>query len=70
MARPRSIESIETEIQKTTEELEKGQSKVNVLSERLLDLQNQKQAFEAKQVMNAFKKSDRTLQELLTFLGE
>lgn len=68
MARQRSITSIETEITKVEEELAKVQKKCDVLSARLLELQNLKRDYEAKQVMEAFKKSGKTMQELMTFL--
>ena len=58
MARTRSISSIETEIKKVTDDLTK----------RLLELQEQKQSIEAKQIMDAFRKSGKSMQELMTFL--
>lgn len=54
MARTRSISSIETEINKVTDELQKAQEKVDDLTKRLLELQEQKQSIEAKQIMDAF----------------
>ena len=69
MARTKSTASIETEIAKIIGELEKLQKKQETLSERLLKLQKQKQEHEAKQVMDAFLKSGKSLQELMTFLG-
>lgn len=68
MARTKSINSIETEITKITSELRKLQEKQDALSDRLLELQKQKKDYEAKQVMEAFQKSGRSLQELMTFL--
>ena len=68
MARTKSTASIETEIVKINGELEKLQKKQETLSERLLKLQKQKQEHEAKQVMDAFLKSGKSLQELMTFL--
>lgn len=68
MARMRSISSIETEISKVEEELIKAQEKCDDLSERLLELQKLKQDYEAKQIMDAFRKSGKSLQELMTFL--
>ena len=67
MARTRSISSIETEISKVTAELQKAQEKVDELSQRLLELQEMKQSIEAKQV-DAFRKSGKSIQELMTFL--
>lgn len=68
MARTRSIFSIEAEITKVDAELKKAQEKVDALTEQLLGLQQLKQDYEAKQVMEAFHKSGKSLQELLTFL--
>ena len=68
MARMRSISSIETEISKVEADLAKAQEKVDSLSNRLLDLQKLKQEIEAKKVMDAFRKSGKSMQELMTFL--
>lgn len=61
MARTRSISSIETEINKVTDELQKAQEKVDDLTKRLLELQEQKQSIEAKQIMDAFRKSGKSM---------
>lgn len=68
MARTRSISSIETEITKVSAELQKAQEKVDDLIQRLLELQEQKQSIETKQIMDAFRKSGKSMQELMTFL--
>ncbi|MFR8072579.1 MAG: DUF4315 family protein [Lacrimispora saccharolytica] len=68
MARTRSISSIETEITKVSAELQKAQEKVDDLTQRLLELQEQKQSIETKQIMDAFRKSGKSMQELMTFL--
>lgn len=68
MARTKSITSIENEIAKINSELTKLQEKQEALSDRLLELQKQKKEHEAKQVMEAFQKSGKSLQELMTFL--
>ena len=68
MARTRSISSIETEITKFSAELQKDQEKVDDLTQRLLELQEQKQSIETKQIMDAFRKSGKSMQELMTFL--
>lgn len=68
MARTRSISSIEAELLKAESALLKAQERVDRLSTKILDLQKQKQEIEAKQIMTAYKKSGRTLQELLVFL--
>ena len=68
MARTRSISSIETEITKVSAELQKAQEKVDDLTQRLLELQEQKQSIETKQIMYALRKSGKSMQELMTFL--
>ena len=68
MARTRSISSIDAEIAKAEAELNKAQEKVDAISAKLLKLQKQKQAYEAKQIMEAYKKSGKTMQESMTFL--
>lgn len=69
MVRTRSISSLETEISKVTAELQKAQEKVDELTQRLLELQEMKQSMKAKQVMDAFRKSGKSMQELMTFLN-
>lgn len=68
MPRVKSISTIETEIAKAEAELSKAQKRYDAIAAKLLALQKQKQEYEAKQVMDAFKKSGKSLQELLTFL--
>ena len=68
MARMRSISSIETEISKVEADLAKAQEKCDTLSARLLELQKAKQEIEATKVMEAFRKSGKSMQELMTFL--
>lgn len=68
MARTRSISSIDSEIQKIEDELIKVRKKQETLEETLLKLQKAKQEIETKQVMDAFKKSGKSMRELLIFL--
>ena len=68
MARTKSISSIESEILKLEAELAKAQEKVDAISDKLLKLQKQRQEYEARQIMEAYKKSGKSLQELMTFL--
>ena len=49
-------------------ELEKAQEKCDALSARLIELQKSKQEIETKRVMDAFRKSGKSMQELMTFL--
>ena len=68
MARTRSISSIDAEISKLEDELSKIQEKYDALAARILELQKQKQDIEARQVMEAFKRSGKSMQELMNFL--
>lgn len=68
MARMRSISSIEAEVAKLESELDKAQKKVEAISAKLLKAQKQKQEYEARQILEAYKKSGKSLQELMTFL--
>lgn len=68
MARTRSISSIDSEIQKIEAELIKVCNKQENLESTLLELQKQKQEIESKQVMDAFRKSGKSMRELMIFL--
>jgi len=68
MARTRSISSIDTEIRKLEDELVKVRMKQEEIESKLLNLQNEKQEIESKQVMDAFRKSGKSMRELMIFL--
>ena len=68
MARVRSISSTESEIKTVEAELTKAQQKCDALWAKLLGLQKLKHEYEAKQILEAFYKSGKSLQELMTFL--
>lgn len=68
MARTRTITSINRDIQKVEDELTKVRSKQEDLESQLLELQNVKQEIETKQIMDAFKKSGKSMHELMVFL--
>lgn len=68
MSRVKSITSLQNEIEKLTKELAKLKDKEDAITSRLLALQKEKQEHEAKQLMDAFHKSGKTMQELMTFL--
>ena len=57
-------------LNKVEDQLAKAQEKCDELTAKLLELQQQKQDCEAKVVMEAFRKSGRSMKELMTFLGE
>ena len=70
MAGTRSIASIESEIQKTEAELSALSKKYDETAERLKDLQKQKQDYENRQIIEAYRKSNKSLDEVMIFLGE
>ena len=70
MARTRSIASIESEIQKTEAELSALSKKYDETAERLKDLQKKKQDYENRQIIEAYRKSNKSLDEVMIFLGE
>jgi septal ring factor EnvC (AmiA/AmiB activator) len=69
MARTKSITTIENEIAKIQSELTKIRKKEDALADRLLVLQKEKQDYEAKQIIDAYKRSGKTLHEMMVFLG-
>ena len=70
MARTRSIESIDAEIRQVENELTKLRTKQESLEDKLLELQKAKQEIEAKQIMDAFRKSGKSMRELMVFLED
>lgn len=69
MARMKTISAIETELAKVMTSLDKAQKRVDSLSAKALNLQKQKQDYEVKQITDAYKKSGKTFEELMTFLS-
>lgn len=68
MARRRSISSIETEIARVKEEMTSVQQKYDTLAEKLLALRKQQKEHEAREIMNAYARSNKSYRELMTFL--
>ena len=68
MARKKSTESIEAEITKVTTAMSKLQDRYDKLADLLKNLQEQKRQAEADIIMNAYLKSGKSLDEVMTFL--
>jgi len=68
MARNRSVTSIDSEIKKIEAELTKVYKKQEDLESKLSKLQKAKQEIEAKQIVDAFRKSGKSMHELMIFL--
>ena len=65
MARTKSLESIEAEIARTEDELEKLQTRYDKVMTKLEQLQNQKREYETKQIMEAYLKSGKSFDEIM-----
>lgn len=68
MARMKSISTIEAEIIRIKDELSKLQMKQDKLTLKLKELLEQKRNYEAKEIMDAYLKSGKSYEELMTFL--
>ena len=68
MARKKSAATIEAEIAKVKSDMEKLQGRYDTLAEKLKELEAQKHRVESEAIMDAYVKSGRSLDEVLTFL--
>jgi septal ring factor EnvC (AmiA/AmiB activator) len=68
MARMKSTESIDTEITKVKSDMAKLQDRYDKLADKLKELQAQKRRREADAIMDAYLKSGKSLEEIMTFL--
>lgn len=69
MARKKSTESIDSEIAKTKADMSKLQDRYDKLAEKLKTLQKEKRQQEADAIMDAYLKSGKSLEEVMTFLN-
>ena len=68
MARKKSADTFDAEIAKVKSDMSKLQDRYDKLAEKLKDLQEQKRRIEADAIMDAYLKSGKTLDEIMTFL--
>lgn len=68
MARKKTVTAIETEIGKVKSDMSKLQERYDKLAEKLKGLQGQKRQIEAEGIMDAYLKSNKTYDEIITFL--
>ena len=61
--------SIESELAKVLANLDRAQKRVDTLTAKAVSLQKQKQEYEARRIMDAYRKSGKTFEELMTFLN-
>ena len=69
MARKKSTETIEAEFNKAKSDMSKLQDRYDKLADKLKKLQEQKRRIEADVIMDAYLKSDKSLDEIITFLN-
>ena len=68
MARKKSADTLDAEIAKVKSDMSKLQDRYDRLAEKLKNLQEQKRRIEADAIMDAYLKSGKTLDEIMTFL--
>lgn len=68
MARKKSTETIDTEINKIKSDMSKLQDRYDKLADKLKDLQEQKRRIEVNAIMEAYLKSGKSFDEIMTFL--
>ena len=69
MARKKTIDAIENEISKVKSDMSKLQDRYDKLAEKLEDLQKQKRRIEADTIMEAYLKSGKNFDEIMTCLS-
>ena len=68
MARKKSADTLDAEIAKVKSDMSKLQDRYDMQAELLNDLQEQNRLIEADAIMDAYLKSGKTLDEIMTFL--
>lgn len=68
MARKKSTETLDVEITQIKSDMSKLQDRYNKLADKLKDLEDQKRRIEADAIMDAYLKSGRSFDEIMTFL--
>lgn len=69
MARKKSTESIDAEIAKVQSDMSRLQDRYDKLAEKLKGLQEQKRKHETDAIVDAYLKSDKSFDEIMTFLA-
>ena len=68
MARRKSTETLDAEISKIKTDMSKLQDRYNKLADKLGELEEQKRRIEADAIMDAYLKSGKSFDEIMTFL--
>ena len=69
MARKKSSESIDTEIKKIKADMSRLQDRYDKLADKLKELEKSKRQLEAETIMDAYLKSGKSFDEIMTFLS-
>ena len=69
MARRKSTETLDAEISKIKTDMSKLQDRYNKLADKLGELEEQKRRIEADAIMDAYLKSGKSFDEIMTFLN-
>ena len=69
MARKKSTETLDAEISKIKTDMSKLQDRYNKLADKLGELEEQKRRIEADAIMDAYLKSGKSFDEIMTFLN-
>ena len=69
MARKKSTETLDAEISKIKTDMSKLQDRYNKLADKLGELEEQKRRIEAEAIMDAYLKSGKSFDEIMTFLN-
>lgn len=69
MARKKTTEAIEAEINKTKSDMFRLQDRYDKLADKLKELQAQKRRIESDAIMDAYLKSGKSFDEIMTFLN-
>lgn len=67
MPRTRSMTSIDEEITKIRSELERIEKRKETLTAKLSELEKKKLEHDTKQIMDAYRRSGKSMEEVLTF---
>lgn len=69
MARKKSTEAIEVEINKTKSDLSRLQDRYEKIADKLKELQEQKRKIEGEAIMDAYLKSGKSFNEIMNFFN-
>lgn len=69
MARKKSTETIDAEINKVKSDMSRLQDRYDKLADKLKDLQEQKKQLESEAIMDSYLKSGKSFDEIMTFLN-